>query len=177
MTNKTESKGGKPKDIRTRVKEMKRKLHPRSAAKRSELREKANLGLSTGSLLLGAASIALALNRKSTGIDRGTGEAGSEPHRTEDMRPYGPPARQYAGYPAVASRNNNTRLRQLTPQDIESSCRGKGVRYVILKASGGNIGTLRYKPGSAEAFLSQYGHLGYWKKERVGDSLYYFLGN
>ena len=65
----------------------------------------------------------------------------------------------------------------LTPQDIESSCRGKGVRYVVLKASGGNIGTMRYRPGEAESFLSQYGHLGYWKKERVGDTLYYVLGN
>ena len=50
-------------------------------------------------------------------------------------------------------------------------------RYVVLKASGGNIGTMRYRPGEAESFLSQYGHLGYWKKERVGDTLYYFLGN
>ena len=173
----TGTKGGKSKDsgLSARMRTLKRTLHPRTAAKRSELREKANLGLSTGSLLLGAASLAIALNRK--GDYRTAGDAGPEPcGKGEPMGPYGHGPRR-AAVPPTVSRNNNTRLRQLTPQDIESSCRGKGVRYVVLKASGGNIGTMRYRPGEAESFLGQYGHLGYWKKERVGDTLYYFLGN
>lgn len=167
---------GRAKDsgLAAKAKALKRKLHPRTAAKRSELREKANLGISTGSLLMGAASLALTLNRR--GVDHMAGGAGPEPRDSGIMiGTYGQGSRRPA--PRVASRSEITRLRQLTPQDIESSCRGKGVRYVVLKASGGNIGTMRYRQGEAEAFLSQYGHLGYWKKERVGDVLYYYLGN
>ncbi len=170
-----------------KLKELGRRLRPRSAAKRSELREKSNLILSSVSVVMGAASLALALNEKPGGdeIDRTAPGAGQHPRPGEvDMARTGQaqPARQcrirtppYAGTPvgSMAARG----LRQLTPQDVESSCRGKGVRYVVLKASGGNIGTMRYRPGEAEAFLSQYGRLGYWKKERVGDTLYYYLGN
>ena len=173
-------KGGGKDEKAGRLKRGLMRIRPKrrrkSIAKRSEFRERANLGLSTASVLMGATSLALALNRK--GIDRTAGGTGPAPSPREGRMPtYASPSRRPSGGSRFPGDGPVTSLRQLTPQDIESSCRGKGVRYVVLKASGGNIGTFRYRPGEAEAFLSHYGRLGYWKKERVGDTLYYMLGN
>lgn len=135
-----------------------------SAAKRSEFRERSNLMLSTASLGVGVASLVLALNEK--GVDRPDRCAGSVPRVLEDGMTM-----------SSASHNAPPKLKHLTPQDIESSCRGRNVTWIVLKASGGNIGTFRYRPGSGDEIVSQFGRMDYWKKQRVGDTLYYFVGH
>ena len=39
------------------------------------------------------------------------------------------------------------------------------------------FGTFRYRPGSGDEIVSQFGRMDYWKKQRVGDTLYYFVGH
>ena len=135
-----------------------------SASKRSEFRERSNLMLSTASLGVGVASLVLALNRKGDSSTPGTG---SEPCvQDHEMRKQA----------ATASRNPPS-LKRLTPQDVESTCRGKRITRIVLKASGGNIGSYIYEPGVGERIVSDWGTLMYWKKERQGDCIYYLLGH
>ena len=155
------SKGGsKVRRVATKL-GLKKHRKP-SASKRSEFRERSNLILSTASLGVGVASLIMTLNTKG---DRMTQGAGSEGRVSEQIM---------NGNGQAA---NAPRLKRLTAQDIESSCRGKQVTRIVLKASGGNIGAYLYEPGAGEQIVAQWGPLYYWKKERKGDCLYYMLGN